>query len=329
MGLVIPWTHRSLSATVSIGVAPINVDSESAAAALGAAELACDVAKEMGKNRVQCFENSDTGLLRRHHEMEAVGSIQSALKEERFLLYAQPIEPLRADAGGLHVEVLLRMQDGKGQLQPPGSFLPAAERYQMMPAIDRWVVSRTFTFLNGLNDAQRSTIEMISINLSGQTLGEPGFAEFLEEELLALTVPLERICFEITETAAVQDLAVARRFMSELKTRGCRFALDDFGSGLSSFKYLRSLPVDYLKIDGEIVKEICHDAVAASMVAAVQQVARAMHIETIAEYVESKEISAALEHMGVSYGQGYALGKPKRLADYFHSSAKQVGGAAR
>jgi diguanylate cyclase (GGDEF)-like protein len=329
MGLVIPWTQRALSATVSVGLSPINENTESANAAVAAAELACGIAKEMGKNRVHCFEGSDTGLMRRHHEMEAVGNIQSALKEDRLVLYAQRIESLTATAGGLHVEVLLRMLDGDGKTQPPGSFLPAAERYHMMPLIDRWVVGKTFAFLNSLDEPQRDALEMISINLSGQTLGEPGFADFLEEALLTLTVPLERICFEITETAAVQDLDVARRFMAELKNRGCRFALDDFGAGLSSFKYLRSLPVDFLKIDGEIVREITRDAVAASMVVAVHQVARAMGIETVAEYVESSEIVDALKHIGVSYGQGYALGKPQPIAEHFRSAARRVGGVAR
>jgi diguanylate cyclase (GGDEF)-like protein len=325
VGLVIPWTHRSLSATVSIGVSPLDQDCESAASVVASAELACGIAKEMGKNRVQCFEHTDTGLIRRQHEMEAVGNIQSALKEDRFVLYAQLIQPLTATESGLHIEVLLRMLDDRGKVVPPGAFLPAAERYQMMPAIDRWVVVKTLAFLNDLDDAQRDTLAMVSLNLSGQTFSERGFTDFLLEQLLQLALPLERVCFEITETTAVKDLEATRRFMGELKKRGCRFALDDFGSGLSSFKYLRSLPVDYLKIDGEIVKGITQDAVATSMVVAVQQVAYAMRIETIAEYVESNEIRDALRHIGVAYGQGYALGKPQPLTEYFRSSAKQAG----
>ncbi len=321
--LVIPWTDRSLTATVSVGVAPIDEDTETAAAALAAAELACDAAKEMGKNRVQRYYHGDTALKRRHHEMESVGTIQSALQEDHFELYAQVIEPLTNQHHGLHFEVLLRLRSDDGDCLPPGAFMPAAERYHLMPEIDRWVIRKTLAFLDERWGHLTPEPSLVSINLSGQTLGEPGFAEFLSDALSDLRVPLDRICFEITETAAVADLDVASAFMSAVKKRGCRFALDDFGSGLSSFGYLRSLPVDYLKIDGSFVKEIAKDEVAASMVAAVHQVAAVMGLETIAEFVEDDAIKDRLKEIGVTFAQGYGIGKPKPLAAHFHASSEK------
>jgi EAL domain-containing protein (putative c-di-GMP-specific phosphodiesterase class I) len=195
-------------------------------------------------------------------------------------------------------------------------FLPAAERYHMMPAVDRWVVTRAVQFLNQHGAQFGAGRGLLAINLSGQSLSEPSFRTFLEERLAELKVPLERICFEITETAVVSDLKRARAFMSELKSRGCRFALDDFGSGLSSFGYLRSLPVDYLKIDGSLVREIGEDPIAASMVAAVQQVAQVMNLKTVAEFVENDAIRAMAKKMGVSFAQGYAIGRPQPLDSF-------------
>jgi diguanylate cyclase (GGDEF)-like protein len=311
--LAIPWADRSLSVTVSVGVAPVDAGTETAQHALAAAEMACDVAKELGGNRVQSYQATDTRLVRRHHEMDAAGQIQMALHEDRFELYGQSIEALDDDAAPLHVEVLLRMQGEDGEPVSPAAFLPAAERYHLMPAIDRWVVGRAVEFLNEHGRRFGAERGLLAINLSGQSLSEPSFRSFLEERLAALTVPLERICFEITETAAVSDLKRARAFMTEMKSRGCRFALDDFGSGLSSFGYLRSLPVDYLKIDGSLVREIVQDPIAASMVAAVQQVARVMNLKTVAEFVESDAIRAMVKQMGVSFAQGYAIGRPQPL----------------
>jgi EAL domain-containing protein (putative c-di-GMP-specific phosphodiesterase class I) len=204
------------------------------------------------------------------------------------------------------------MKGEDGELVSPAVFLPAAERYHLMPAIDRWVVTRAVRFLNEHGARFGAGRGLLAVNLSGQSLSEPSFRSFLEERLAELQVPLERICFEITETAAVSDLKRARAFMSELKSRGCRFALDDFGSGLSSFGYLRSLPVDYLKIDGSLVREI-GDPVVASMVAAVQQDAKVMHLKTVAEYGENDSIRAMAKKMGVSFAQGYAIGRPQPL----------------
>jgi diguanylate cyclase (GGDEF)-like protein len=313
--LVVPSVERSLSVTVSVGVAPVDASTESAQDALAAAELACDVAKELGKNRVHSYQPADTRLLKRHHEMDAAGQIQMALHEDRFELYGQSIEALEEGAP-LHVEVLLRMRGEDGEPVSPAVFLPAAERYRLMPAIDRWVVTRSVQFLNEHGTQFGAGRGLLAINLSGQSLSEPSFRTFLEERLAELRVPLERVCFEITETAAVSDLTRARAFMTELKGRGCRFALDDFGSGLSSFGYLRSLPVDYLKIDGSIVREIVQDPIAASMVVAVQQVAHVMNLKTVAEFVETDAIRAMVKKMGVSFAQGYAIGRPQPLKSF-------------
>ncbi len=313
--LMVPWAQRSLSVTVSLGVAPLDAGTEAAQDALAAAELACDVAKELGRNRVHSYQPADTRLLKRHHEMDAAGQIQMALHEDRFDLYGQAIEALEESAP-LHVEVLLRMRGADGEPVAPAVFLPAAERYHLMPAVDRWVVSHAVEFLNEHGAQFGAGRGLLAINLSGQSLSEPSFRTFLEERLAVLEVPLERICFEITETAAVSDLTRARAFMTQLKSRGCRFALDDFGSGLSSFGYLRSLPVDYLKIDGSIVREIVQDPIAASMVAAVQQVAQVMNLKTVAEFVENDAIRAMVKKMGISFAQGYAIGRPQPLKSF-------------
>jgi diguanylate cyclase (GGDEF)-like protein len=314
--LVVPWAERSLSVTVSVGVALIDSGTETAQAAVAAAELACDVAKELGKNRVHSYQPTDTRLLKRHHEMDAAGQIQMALHQDRFELYGQSIEALDDAGAPLHVEVLLRMRDEDGELVAPAAFLPAAERYHLMPAVDRWVVTHAVQFLNEHGAQFGAGRGLLAINLSGQSLSEPSFRTFLEDRLAELKVPLERVCFEITETAVVSDLKRARAFITELKSRGCKFALDDFGSGLSSFSYLRSLPVDYLKIDGGLVREIGEDPIAASMVAAVQQVAQVMHLKTVAEFVENDAIRAMAKKMGISFAQGYAIGRPQPLVSF-------------
>jgi EAL domain-containing protein (putative c-di-GMP-specific phosphodiesterase class I) len=260
-------------------------------------------------------------LVKRHHEMEAVGRIQMAIKEDRLTLVAQIIEPLRRKSSRIHVEVLVRLRDIDGELILPGTFIPAAERYHLMPELDRWVIEKAFDMLEQSPRQSRQRFSMLSINLSGQTLNEPDFGRWLTERLGRLQFPLERICFEITETAAVANLDEATAFMSAIKSYGCRFALDDFGSGLSSFGYLRSLPIDFLKIDGALVREIADDAVAASMVAAVQQVASVMNLQTVAEFVESERVKNVLDAIGVDFVQGYAIGRPKPLAEYLYRAS--------
>ncbi|NNC65080.1 MAG: EAL domain-containing protein, partial [Gammaproteobacteria bacterium] len=319
--LVVPWEDSTLTTTASIGVAPIEAQTVSAQAALAAAELACDAAKELGNNRVHRFQTGDSMLMKRQSEMEAVGRIQSAIKDDRFELYAQVIQPLDPSVSGLHLEVLVRMIGLDDEVISPGAFIPAAERYHLMPEIDRWVIHRLFSELNRNQSQIQREVSLISVNLSGQTLNEKGFGEWLTETLSRLNFPHTRICFEITETAAVANLEEASAFMRSIKQHGCKFALDDFGSGLSSFGYLRSLPIDFLKVDGAIVKEIASDPIAASMVAAVQQVASVMNLQTIAEFVENEAIKQRLEEIGVSYVQGYAIGKPGPLSASLYGEA--------
>ena len=329
LDMLIPWSDRSITTTVSVGVAPIDENTQASSAALTAAELACSAAKELGKNRVQIYVHGDTALVRRHHEMEAVGRIQTALHEDRFELFAQLIEPLVRQESRLHLEVLLRMRGDSGEILTPDKFLPAAERYHMMAEIDRYVFAKTLTYLDDNWAILEPQISMIALNLSGQTFGEPYFAEYLHEQLSKVKVPPDRICLEITETAAMNNLDEARDLIVQFKKRGCKFALDDFGSGLSSFGYLRTLPVDFLKIDGSLVKEIVHDEVSLSMVAAIQHIAKVMGLETVAEYVESEAAKAKLREIGVSYGQGYGISRPMPLIAHFSYPAMHAEAARK
>ena len=312
--LMVPWEDQFLNATASFGISPVEPSADNAAAVLTAAELACNAAKEAGKNRVQSYESGDTQLIRRQQEMESVGRIQTALRDNQFVLFGQLIEPLQ-QAGSCHMEVLLRMLGDDQRPMSPAQFMSAAERYHLMPAIDRWVLAQTLDQLASQWDQLNGQLSAISINLSGQSLGDPEFMGFVREQLNKASIPLEFLCFEITETAAIANLAKAEQFIAGMKRLGCKFSLDDFGSGLSSFGYLRALPVDYLKIDGAIVKEIANDEVATSMVAAIHQIATVMGLETIAEFVEDDAIKRKLTELGITYGQGFGIAKPGPLLE--------------
>ena len=312
--LMIPWEDRFLNATASFGISPVEPSAETTTAVLAAAELACQAAKEGGKNRVQAYDYGDTQLIRRQHEMESVGRIQTALRDDQFVLYGQLIEALQGQ-NGWHMEVLIRLLDDEGKPVPPAEFLGAAERYHLMPEIDRWVVEKTLSLLESAGSLHSDgPLTTVSINLSGQSLGDSDFIAHLVQVLGETKVPLQCLCFEVTETAAVANLAKAEQLIKTVKSMGCRFSLDDFGSGLSSFGYLRALPVDYLKIDGAIVKEIETDEVSTSMVAAIHQIAEVMQLRTIAEFVENDAIRQKLTDMGVHYGQGFGIDRPAPLA---------------
>ncbi len=307
------WEESTHEVSVCIGVAPITVQSESAAVILSSVEVARNAAKERGKNRIQVYEQDDTDLQRRRDEMQWVGRIQSALRESRFLLYGQLIQGLDVQNGEQHYEVLLRMLDDQGKLIPPMEFLPAAERYHLMVSIDRWVVQQAIDqMLSMAGDVQTFPCNL-SINLSGQSMSDEAFADFVCEQLKRLGSYAGLICFEVTESAAIANLDDAKRFMAKIKSQGCKFSLDDFGTGLSSFAYLRNLNVDYLKIDGSFVRKIDVDPVSEIMVSAINQVGHAMGLLTIAEYVENETIKQKLCDIGVNFGQGYALEKPKPL----------------
>lgn len=301
--------------SASIGVAIIDGDTLNMEVALGDAEVAKDAAKEAGKNRVMVFERDDSELVTRRENMKWVSRIRAGLRENRFVLFAQPIVPL-GEKGISHIEILLRMTDEKGKLHSPFAFIPAAESYHLMPDIDRWVIASTLTTLILHEESYPNKPLNVAINLSGQSFSNESFLEFVIGWLERINFPASRITFEVTESAAISNMIKAHRFISEVKSKGCQFSLDDFGTGLSSFSYLKELPVDYLKIDGSFIKDILNDPVAETMVSAINQVGHVMKLETIAEYVENDDIKAHLAVMGVDYGQGYGIAKPCALTDF-------------
>ena len=303
---------RRLDVTASIGIAPINAESEGIAATMAAAEIACKAAKDEGRDRVQVFEQDNTTLIRRSEEIEWIGRVQQALREDTFELYCQPVTPLDS-RDEQHHEILVRMLDEDGSILPPSEFMPAAERYQLMPLIDRWVIRNTLSMLARHPKLVASSV--FCINLSGQSLTNTGFLAFIEEELARAGIEPGRICFEITETSAIANIDEAVHFMSKLRARGCKFSLDDFGAGLSSFGYLKMLPVDYLKIDGSFVQEIKHDEVSYSMVRSICQIGRTMQLSIVAEFVGDDETQELLRQIGVDYCQGFHIGRPAPLKD--------------
>jgi EAL domain-containing protein (putative c-di-GMP-specific phosphodiesterase class I) len=266
------------------------------------------MAKELGRNRIHIFHHDDEHLAKRSGEMQWVARLNQALEEDRFCLYAQSIEPLdsRTDK---HYELLIRMVDEKGEIIPPGAFLPAAERYNLISKLDHWVIKNAFGLLAD-NPAFLKQINFCSINLSGQSLTAPEILEFIISQMHESGIQGEKICFEITETAAISNLSRAVEFISTLKELGCQFALDDFGSGLSSFGYLKNLPVDYLKIDGMFVKDIVDDPIDHAMVKSINEIGHVMGMQTIAEFVENDEIKGMLREIGVNFAQGYGIDKP-------------------
>ncbi len=313
------WQGHSFDIGVSIGLVPITEDSVTPAEVLSEADAACFAAKEKGRNRVQVYQPGDMEMARRHGEMQWVSRLRKAMEENRFRLHCQTIASLNGDLAR-HGEILLRLEDEDGSLVPPMAFLPAAERYNLMPAIDRWVIGAALTTIGDyLRRQQDSRRLMCNINLSGASLGEPGLQDYIDEQLALHQVPPDTICFEITESVAIANLERAATFMHAMRQKGCRFALDDFGSGLSSFAYLKTLPVDYLKIDGVFVKDVAHDPVARAMVQAIHTVGHVMGIKTVAEYVENEQILAVLREIGVDYAQGYGIAHPCPMGECLQS----------
>lgn len=314
----VEFEGKTYNVTVSVGIAMITPASESVVQLIGVAELACSVAKERGQNRVETYGPDNTGVIRRSAEMGFVSEIQGALADNRFELYCQPIEALTPGKHKHHTEILLRLLDQEGGMTLPSKFISAAERYHLMPSIDRWVISRSFELLG---DYKRDELTggTFAINLSGQSISEDDFLDFVHAEIRTSRIPPEAICFEITETAAVANLTKAAEFMKSLGKLGCSFSLDDFGAGISSFGYLKNLPVDQLKIDGAIVRDIVFDDTSAAMVVAINEVGHAMKLRTIAEYVENEAIKARLREIGVDFAQGFVVGKPVLLTDRLQS----------
>ena len=306
------WEDKSFTIGVSIGVSSINNTSGNAVDLLKEADAACYAAKDKGRNRVHVFSPDDEELALRHGEMQWVSKIKQGLEQSRFCLYGQPIVPLSGNIEKLHFETLVRYRDSKGHIVPPGAFLPAAERYNLASALDRAVISLLFEWIakkpNFLDN-----LSICSINLSGISLSDESLLAFISEQFSLWGIPTHKICFEITETAAIANLSYATKFINHLRERGCAFSLDDFGSGLSSFAYLKSLPVDFLKIDGLFVKDIVDDKVDLAMVRAINEVGHIMGKKTIAEFVENERIFNLLNELGVDYAQGYGIGKPVPL----------------
>ncbi|MEY4729270.1 MAG: hypothetical protein RL020_428 [Pseudomonadota bacterium] len=325
------WAGRIFPIGVSIGLIAITTDSESHTEIMRSADAACYVAKDRGRNRVQLFQPDDAFLARRTGDMQWFTRIGHALEENRFVLYGQPIRALsKSNARDAYVEVLVRMNGEDGQLISPGAFIPAAERYNMMPQLDRWVVNSAVAwYAEQLHSKRQTTLPTLGINLSGASVSDAGFLEFIRTTLKARDVPARALCFEITETAAITHMKRAVRFMNELRETGCRFALDDFGSGMSSFAYLKNLPVDFIKIDGNFVREMHKDVVDLAMTEAINRIGHVMNIPTIAESVENQETLDMLEELGVNYAQGYHIARPMLLDQLLVEPAKAVTAKAR
>jgi diguanylate cyclase (GGDEF)-like protein/PAS domain S-box-containing protein len=304
------WGASTLSVGASIGIVQIRADTENVASIMSAADIACYAAKDAGRNRIHVY--GADGVSHRHREMHWVSRVTRAAEDNRLELYFQPIVSLTAPGGRAFHELTVRLRDDNGALVPPGEFIPAAERYNVMSAIDRWVVERAIGLLR--ERARRGqSLPLLAVNLSGTSLNEQSFVDFVLHSVGEPQIAAA-LCFEITETAAVTSLSNARFLMSELKTRGCKFSLDDFGTGVSSFVYLKTLPVDFLKIDGQFIAHITHDPVNRSMVEAISKVGRALGIATVAECVESEPVLAELRRIGVDYAQGFHLAHPLPIA---------------
>ncbi len=304
---------KSLQVTMSIGIAEFDRSAGEEGNVLTTARMACEAAKEHGRDRIEIYDEGNRSVIRRYDDMQLVAEIQQALDGNEFELLAQPITSLSEDSSIPRFEILLRMEDGHGGRVQTGALFSAAERYRMMPQIDRWVVSTTIAKLNEVHRSIKGQKAIFAMNLSGQSLGDDDFLEFIEQEIDNNKVPETSLCFEITESAAVSNLDKAQALIDGLRERGCTISLDDFGAGLSSFAYLKNFNVDTLKIDGGFIRDITDNRISESMVAAITQVAKVMNLKTVAEYVETEETHELISELGVDFAQGHFIGKPITL----------------
>ncbi|PKM37063.1 MAG: diguanylate cyclase [Gammaproteobacteria bacterium HGW-Gammaproteobacteria-10] len=307
------WNNQSFHIGVSIGLMAITEEFICLNDLLMVADASCYAAKDAGRNRVFVYQKNDEEIRRLSGQMQWVAKLNDALDHKRFQLYRQPI-CATGTQNGEHYEILVRILSADREVILPGAFIPAAERYGLMSRIDEYIIENTLLWFAEHSGAL-ADLSMCSINLSGQTLGSDSAQLCIQAALKKFKLPADRFCFEVTETAAIANLNQATRFMGALKTLGCRFALDDFGSGLSSFAYLKNLPVDFLKIDGMFVKDICCDPVDLAMVKSINEIGHLLGKQTIAEFVETEEIYLHLLELGVDYAQGFWLGRPEPLGE--------------
>ncbi|MBS0614219.1 MAG: GGDEF domain-containing protein, partial [Proteobacteria bacterium] len=311
--LVIGPKKQAVEVSMSCGISALVCMPQGLARALAAAELACKTAKSRGRNRVETYACEDDSMMRRHDDMLAVGQLRSALREDRLLLFAQRITPLQDPSLAGGYELLLRLRDEQGSLVAPGPLIKAAQRYQILPSVDRWVVQRALQMLSPYRSMLRSRGLGISINVSGQSMGDEAYLQRLKDLLREARMPPDCITVEITEQSAVSNLARANHMIRELKSMGCRFALDDFGTGANSLTYVKNLQISRVKIDGSFVRDILTDRNSKATVRAIVELAKGLSLDTVAEFVESAEIAAAVRKLGVDYAQGYFYGKPEPL----------------
>lgn len=309
--LVIGPSGDTVEVSVSCGIAALVRMPQGLARALAAAELACKTAKSRGRHRIETYACEDHSMMRRHNDVVAVGELRDALKSDRLLLYAQRIVPLQnRDLPGGY-EVLMRLRSADGGVVSPGALITAAQRYQLLPSIDRWVTQRAVQMLTAYRSMLQSRGITISINLSGQSIGDEELVRQLSAQLEAAHLPAGCLTLELTEQAAVSSLARANDMIQTLRRWGCQFALDDFGTGANSLTYLKTLNVGRVKIDGSFVKDILTNSRSRATVCGIVELARGFSIDTVAEYVENEAIAAAVRELGVDYAQGYAFGKPE------------------
>jgi diguanylate cyclase (GGDEF)-like protein len=304
---------KQVETSASFGVAPVQATENPLSHALASAEAACKAAKDRGRGRVEVYQDEDHSIVRRVEDVSLLGAIREALEQDRFRMDAQPIVELNPRTGRQHFELLIRMLNENGELIQANKFLTAAERYQLAPAIDRWVVNYVLELISAAAPRLLSVNASFAINISGQSLGDDEFRNYLEDRLRTYSLSPSLLSFEVTETAAVSNIVRAETLIRRLRKLGHEVALDDFGRGLSSLTYLKSLPVNSVKIDGELIRDVTHNQRSQAMVSAVVQLARAMKLETTAECIESAEIQQAIANLGVDHAQGFAIGRPRPL----------------
>jgi diguanylate cyclase (GGDEF)-like protein len=304
-----------MQVSISVGVAAIEPRTKEFVHAFAAAETACKAANDRGRNRVEVYHEADESIVRRFTDINLISDLRAAIAEDRLELNAQLIVPLGGHTGAPHFEILLRMVAENGEIVGPDHFMSAAQRYQLMPTLDRWVIERAIEMLRPHTQLLSTSPVVFTINFSGQSLQDADFTEHVARLIENSGIPPSALCFELTESAAIGNIARAEALMRRLRKLGCNIALDDFGTGLSSLAYLRTLPIGMLKIDGSFVRDVLKDPRAESMVQAIAQLARAMSLTTVAEYIETDEIRTRIESLGVDYGQGFAIARPAPLVD--------------